>query len=135
MVAGQKRGGGLLAHGGRTTARGKGGRLPWQARSPWRKEAGWLGHSGQTAWFTDRQQHLAQRQKKLAGGSPGRRIERREKRLDHGARRGALTTETAVFDTWQICANFVLRSFCVRFTSVQRSFYDYDCDTSINGQL
>ena len=54
------------------------------ARSAWRKEAGWLGHGGRTTWFTDRQQRLAQRQKKLAGGSPGRRIERREKRLDHG---------------------------------------------------
>ena len=59
-AAGQKRGGGLLAHGGRTTAQGKGGRLAWQARSAWRKEAGWLGHGGRTAWFTDRQQRLAQ---------------------------------------------------------------------------
>ena len=58
-VAGQNRGEGLLAHGGRTTARDKGGRLAWQARSVWRKEAGWLGHGRRTAWFTDRQQLLA----------------------------------------------------------------------------
>ena len=50
--------------------------MAWQARSAWRKEAGWV---------TADEQRLAQRQKKLAGGSPGRRIEWREKRLDHGS--------------------------------------------------
>ena len=51
--------------------------MAWRARRTWRKEAGWV---------TANEQRLAQRQKKLAGGSPGGRIERRAERKETGSR-------------------------------------------------
>ena len=79
-----------------------------------RRLAGWVTADEQ------RQQRLAQRQKKLAGGSPGRRIERR---LDHGGTERRFNRQRRL-PSLTPCKNvrftFVLQSFYVRFTFVQR---------------
>ena len=80
------------------------------------EKGGWLGHGGRTApsaatkeidWRITGQENRVERKET---GS------RQHGVIDNGDCRLAM------------CKN-------VRFTFVQRSFYDYDCDTSINGQL